>query len=410
MYRSRFIPTNTLSFHVLEAGYTPDNSRPLLLLLHGFPEIAFSWRKVIPKLADAGYYVVAPDQRGFGQTTGWDTRPFDAVDLSSFSLTTFVRDMVLLVHALGYRSVRCVVGHDCGAVTAAMCALVRPDLFQSLVLLSHPFNGTPGVPFNTANRPAPENDDDGHHNHVTGTNTGGTESAAGDHVHADLAARGRKHYKWYYSTAPADADMHLPADRLHDFLRGYFYLKSGSWAGNQPRPLAAWSAAELAQLPYYYVMPAGATMPEAVAAHMREESPDAVRCSHDWLSDEDLAVSVREYGRTGFQGGLNWYRVRTAAGGQYTGDFEAFAGKKIEVPCAFVSGKLDWGIYQEPGALQKMADGTVCSDFRALRLVDGVGHWAPQECPDEVVEVILDLVHYASDEADCADAKQIKKD
>lgn len=385
MYRSRLIPTNTLTFHILEAGHTPDNSRPLLLLLHGFPEIAFSWRKVIPQLADAGYYVVAPDQRGFGQTTGWDTRPFDTVDLSTFSLTTFVRDMVLLVHALGYRTVQCVVGHDCGAVTAAMCALVRPDLFKSLVLLSHPFNGTPAVPFNTANRPTGETPD-------PATGNGGTESAAGDHVHAELAARGRKHYKWYYSTESANADMHLPAADLHTFLRGYFYLKSGAWAGNKPRPLAAWSAAELAQLPYYYVMPAAATMPEAVAAHMAGEPAEAVRRSHAWLSDEELAVYVREYARTGFQGGLNWYRVRTAAGGRYTRDFEVFAGKKIEVPCAFVSGKLDWGIYQEPGALQKMADGTVCSDFQTMRLVDGVGHWAPQECPDEVVEVILELV------------------
>ncbi|KAL5359400.1 Alpha/Beta hydrolase protein [Aspergillus floccosus] len=385
MYRSRLIPTNSLTFHILEAGHTADNSRPLLLLLHGFPEIAFSWRKVIPQLADAGYYVVAPDQRGFGQTTGWDTRPFESVDLSTFSLTTFVRDMVLLVHALGYRSVQCVVGHDCGAVTAAMCALVRPDLFKSLVLLSHPFDGTPAVPFNTANRPSEEGQDQA-------TNTGGTEASAGDHVHAELEARGRKHYKWYYSTAPANADMHLPPAELHEFLRGYFYLKSGTWAGNAPRPLAAWSAEELAQLPYYYVMPATATMPEAVEAHMVGESADAVRRSHAWLSDEDLAVYVGEYARTGFQGGLNWYRVRTAAGGRYTRDFEVFAGKKIEVPCAFVSGKLDWGIYQEPGALQKMADGTVCSDFRAMRLVDGVGHWAPQECPDEVVEVILELV------------------
>lgn len=390
---TRSIATSTLNFHILEAGFTPSRDRPLLLLLHGFPELAYSWRKVIPPLAAAGYYVVAPDQRGFGRTTGWDTRDFAAVDLTTFSLTTFVRDMVVLVHALGYRSVRCVVGHDCGAVTAAMCALARPDFFHSLVLLSHPFNGSPALPFNTANQqeetgsaPTTAKPASG------GDGGGGAESAAGDHVHAELAALGRKHYKWYYSTAPANADMTSPAEGLHTFLRGYFHLKSGSWAGNQTYPLSGWTASDLAQLPYYYVMPLQDTMPQAVARHMAEESEAREAASHAWLPDEDLAVYVAEYGRTGFQGGLNWYRVRTAAGGKYTKDFEMFAGKKIEVPCAFVSGKSDWGIYQEPGALEKMANGTVCSDFRAMKLIDGVGHWAPQECPGEVVEVILNLV------------------
>ncbi|RQM07648.1 hypothetical protein DH86_00001662, partial [Scytalidium sp. 3C] len=140
-----------LSFHILEAGYTPARDRPLILLLHGFPELAFSWRKVIPKLADEGYYVVAPDQRGYGRTTGWDTRSFDAVDLSTFSATNLMRDMVVLVHALGYQRVRCVVGHDFGAVTASFLTIARPDMFESVVFMAHPFNGSPTLPFNTAN-------------------------------------------------------------------------------------------------------------------------------------------------------------------------------------------------------------------------------------------------------------------
>ncbi|KAE8144203.1 Alpha/Beta hydrolase protein [Aspergillus avenaceus] len=382
---SRIIPTKALNFHILEAGYTPSHDRPLILLLHGFPELAFSWRKVIPHLAEAGYYVVAPDQRGFGRTTGWDTRPFHEVDLTTFSLTSFVRDMVILVHALGYRSVRCVVGHDLGAVTAAMCALVRPDLFQSLVLLSHPFNGSPSLPFDTA---TPETSNSTSRNAEAG---GGAESAAGDHVHEELAALGRKHYKWYYSTPPANDDMTHPPGGLHDFLRGYFHLKSGSWSGNTPHQLQGWTASELVKLPYYYVMPLDATMPQAVSKHMEQEPETEVQTCRTWLTDDDLAVYVAEYERTGFQGGLNWYRVRTAANSQYTNDFDVYAGRKIDVPCAFVSGKLDWGIYQEPEALKKMQDGRVCSDFRSLKLVDGVGHWAPQESPGPVVATILEL-------------------
>ncbi|KAH1487094.1 hypothetical protein LV164_003434 [Aspergillus fumigatus] len=381
---SRFISTAALNFHILEAGYSPDRNRPLILLLHGFPELAFSWRKVLPPLAEAGYYAVAPDQRGFGRTTGWDTRSYNEVDLSTFSLTSLARDMVILVHALGYRSVRCVVGHDCGAVTAAMCALIRPDFFESVLLLSHPFNGTPSLPFNTATNPD--------HVHGTPGSGSGMESAASNSIHAELAQRNRKHYKWYYSTASASNEMNLPPGRLHEFLRGYFHLKSGSCARNCPRPLKTWTADELFQLPFYYIMPLDATMPEAIALDMENEPENAQQLSQAWLPDSDLEVYVAEYGRTGFQGGLNWYRVRTAADGRFTQDFDTFAGKKIEVPCAFVSGEMDWGIYQEPGALERMVNGEVCSDFKFLRLIEGVGHWAPQESPEEVANAILRLV------------------
>lgn len=262
-----------------------------------------------------------------------------------------------------------------------MCALIRPDFFKSVVLLSHPFNGAPEAPFNTANGSKQEESG----------NKGGAESSAGG-VHSALASLGRKYYKWYYSTAPANEEMSHPPQGLHEFLRGYFHLKSGSWKGNKPFALREWSASELAKLPGYYIMPLDKTMPETVGHMMAQEPEKDAQRSHEWLPDEELAVYVAEYERTGFQGGLNWYRVRTAKGGKYTADYEVFAGKKIEIPCAFVSGKLDWGIYQEPGALERMRDGTVCSDFRVLRLIDGVGHWAPQESPQVVVDVILELI------------------
>lgn len=384
---SRLVSTPDLTFHILEAGATPDRDRPLVILLHGFPEIAYSWRRVLPQLADAGFYAVAPDQRGFGRTSGWDTRAYKNVDLSSFSLTNLVRDVVMLVHALGYRSVRCVAGHDCGAITASTCALMRPDFFESVVLMSHPFNGSPSLPFNTANEGSIEEQAAA----ASRGGGGGTESTGTDaDIHEDLARLGRKHYKWYNSTAQAKVDMALPHDELHRFLRGYFHLKSGSWPGNKPHPLSSWSAEELAKMPGYYIMPLDATMPQTVERDMVNE-PSKGLSSHSWLPDDELAVYTSEYGRTGFQGGLNWYRVMTAAGGRYTKDYEAFAGKKIEPPCAFVSGKLDWGIYQQPGALDKMTNGAVCSDFRLLRLLDGVGHWVPQEAPREVVETIIEL-------------------
>src|SRR5580704_13583229 len=108
--RSRHIANvNGLTVHILEAGYeTP--GRPAVLLLHGFPELAYSWRKVMPSLAAAGYHVIAPDQRGYGRTIGWDDS-YDA-DQDAFRILNMTRDAIGLVYALGHRSVAMVVGHD----------------------------------------------------------------------------------------------------------------------------------------------------------------------------------------------------------------------------------------------------------------------------------------------------------
>src|SRR6266852_7219463 len=139
--RSRFVRNiNGLDMHVLEAGFAAAG-RPLVLLLHGFPEIAYSWRKVMLPLAEAGFHVVAPDQRGYGRTTGWDA-DYDG-DISQYRLLNAVRDALGLVAALGYRSVAAVVGHDFGASVAAWCAVLRPDVFRSVALMSAPFAGPP---------------------------------------------------------------------------------------------------------------------------------------------------------------------------------------------------------------------------------------------------------------------------
>jgi pimeloyl-ACP methyl ester carboxylesterase len=124
--------------HTLEAGFEMAN-RPCVLLLHGFPELAYSWRKVMPALAAAGFHVIAPDQRSYGRTTGWDGS-YDG-DVGSFRLLNLAKDALGLVSALGYRSVAAVVGHDYGSPVAAWCALVRPDVFHSVALLSAPFAG-----------------------------------------------------------------------------------------------------------------------------------------------------------------------------------------------------------------------------------------------------------------------------
>src|SRR5687768_10749660 len=127
--RSRFVEgVNGLRMHALEAG---EPGRPMLLLLHGFPELAYSWRKVMLPLSSLGYYVVAPDQRGYGRTTGWDA-DFDG-DLFSFRKLNLVRGVLALVNALGYREVAAVIGHDFGSTVAGWAAVVRPDVFRRAV-------------------------------------------------------------------------------------------------------------------------------------------------------------------------------------------------------------------------------------------------------------------------------------
>jgi len=127
--RSRLLDNiNGLTMHVLEAGY--EDGRPCLLLLHGFPELAYSWRKLMLPLAAAGFHVVAPDQRGYGRTTGWDS-DYDG-DLTPFRMLNVVKDALALVFALGHRSVAAVIGHDFGSPAAAIGShVLRPQRYGS---------------------------------------------------------------------------------------------------------------------------------------------------------------------------------------------------------------------------------------------------------------------------------------
>lgn len=365
--RSRFVDdVNGLRMHILEAGFE-DGPRPCVLLLHGFPELAFSWRKVMGPLAAAGFHVVAPDQRGYGRTTGWDAA-YDG-DLQSFRLLNIVRDTLGLVAALGFRSVAAVVGHDFGSPVAAWCALVRPDVFHSMVLMSAPFPGPPRLPFDTASRKP----------------YGNTSASSAPNLHEELARLDppRKHYQWYYSTREANPDMHACRQGVHAFLRAYYHYKSADWIWNNPVPLKAFTAAELAKMPTYYIMELHKGMAATVAPEM--PSPAEI-ASCKWLTERELSVYSAEYVRTGFQGGLNWYRCRTQ--NVDGAELELFSGRQIEVPALFIAGRKDWGIYQVPGSIERMQH-SACTQMRPPVLVDGAGHWVQQEQPGRVCELLL---------------------
>ena len=359
--RSRFVDNgNGLTVHLLEAGFeSPD--RPCVLLLHGFPELAYSWRKVMPALAAAGYHVVAPDQRGYGRTIGGDAS-YDG-DWRSFRFLNLVRDAMGLLAAIGVRRVHAVVGHDFGSWVAAWSALVRPDVFPRVVLMSAPFGGAPALPLSEAAQRAGE-------------------------VHAALAAlpRPRKHYQRYYTTREADGDMWRCEQGVHDFLRAYYHHKSADWADNRPYRLASWSASELAKMPTYYVMDLHETMAQTVAHEM--PSAEAIAACR-WLPDHELRVYSAEYGRNGFQGGLQWYRCATDA--TCVRELQLFSGRTIDVPSMYIAGASDWGVYQNPGSFESM-QASACTRMRAAHLLDGAGHWVQQEQPEAVSRLLMEFM------------------
>ena len=147
---------------------------------------------------------IAPGVRGL--TTGWDG-DYDG-DVASFRILNLVRDAIGLVFALGYRQIAAVIGHDFGSPVAAWCALVRPDVFPAVALMSAPFAGAPALPFGSAAR------------HAASTLTGVLRRPSGANDALAALPRPRKHYQWYYAT-PRSGRGHaaLPAGRSRVLAR-----------------------------------------------------------------------------------------------------------------------------------------------------------------------------------------------
>jgi pimeloyl-ACP methyl ester carboxylesterase len=352
-----------LSVHFLEAGRQSERSA-LVVLLHGFPEIAYTWRNQLSDLANAGYHVVAPDLRGYGRTSPIPVRYED--DLLPYSLLNRVSDVRSLVSSLGYSRAH-IVGHDWGAYTAAWCGVVMPEVFSSVAMISTPFAGTPDRP-GSSRSPS-------------------RSSSSGMDVQLAALSPPRKHYQQYCAGPEANFDMWRAPQGLRDFLRAFFYFKSADWKGNNPFPLKSWSAAELAKMPEYYVMQLNKGMAETVSAVMPSKAAIAT-CS--WMTEEDITVYVEEFGRTGFQGGLNYYRISSASS-----ELMAFAGRTLDVPTLYIAGDKEWGPYQSPGALDAMKFRS-CTRLLGAHFVQGAGHSVPEEKPDEVSALLVEFLGQAN--------------
>jgi pimeloyl-ACP methyl ester carboxylesterase len=284
-------------------------------------------------------------------------------NLVPYSMFNRVSDVLGLVRALGHERVAMVVGHDWGGPTAQWCARLRPDVFRSVVSISTPFFGAPTLPLDTARRKV-----------VT----------PGIDIDSALAAlpRPRKHYATYLASREANEDLWHAPQGVHDLLREQFYVKSADWGGNKPFPLKSWTAAELAKMPTYYIMDLHKGMAETLAEH--QPSAHYIAACR-WMLETELEVYVTQFARTGFQGGLNYYRVD--ADDPLSNELNSFAGRTIDVPACFIGGANEWGVYQSPGAFQAMP--SVCTRFRGAHLVPHAGHSIVEEQPDAINQLLI---------------------
>jgi pimeloyl-ACP methyl ester carboxylesterase len=301
---------------------------PLVLLCHGFPESWYSWRHQLSALAAAGFHAVAPDMRGYGQTDC-------PAAIDQYTLLHLVGDMVGLLDALGHETA-VIAGHDWGAPVAWHAALLRPDRFRAVIGLSVPF-----IPRGSEHpsKSFPESDD-------------------------------TVFYQSYFQS-PGVAEKDLEQD-VHLTMRRLLYQASG----DAPRP-----AIKSEQPGHVFMVPRKGGM-MATWANPTSLPP--------WLTETDLEIYANQFKRTGYRGGLNWYR-------NIDRNWELmapFADLKITVPALLVAGDRDIvlafrGMDQIVANLSKYVP-----KLQRTLILPGCGHWTQQERPSEVNEVMLEFLRH----------------
>lgn len=326
--------------HAVEQG-----SGPLVILVHGFPESWYSWRHQIPALAQAGYRVVAIDQRGFGRSSKFRVN-------AAYRIDKVVEDIVDLIDAYGEKQA-VVIGHDWGAPVAWSFAWLHPERCRGVVGVSVPFAGRaliglPGCPFG--------------------------EKRPRDY-HIELAGPGRTFYQDYFSEQAGIIDE-IEKD-LRKWFLGLTYTVSGEAvaaavaSGKVPAdPVEALRYGPLC-------MANGAKLEDAFV--YPEKMPA-------WFTDADLDFYVGEFERAGFAGGLAFYH-NVDAGWDVLG---AVADRPLTPPALFIGGEYDvatiWGAEAIARAGEKM------SDYRGSHIIPRSGHWIQQEYPEETNRLLLEFL------------------
>ncbi|MFE9394856.1 alpha/beta fold hydrolase [Streptomyces flavidovirens] len=309
----RLISSSAGRIHLVEQG-----TGPLVLLVHGFPESWYSWRHQLPVLAAAGYRAVAIDVRGYGRSS----KPADA---AAYRMLDLVEDNAEVVHALGEESA-VIVGHDWGATVAANSALLRPEVFRAVGLLS--------VPYAPRGGPRP----------------------------SEIFSKMGEDEEFYvsYFQQPGRAEAEIEPD-VRGWLAGFYAAFSGD------------------------TMPAsGAPDPHFVSrgGMLRDRFP-ADRLPA-WLSEGDLDVYAGEFERTGLTGPLNRYRNMD----RDWEDLAAFDGAPVTQPSVFIGGRLDASTMWLADAIN--AYPATLPGLSSSHLLDNCGHWIQQERPAEVNKILTD--------------------
>ena len=322
--------TGAITHRVVEANgihlhIAEQGEGPLVVLCHGFPESWYSWRHQLAALSAAGFRAVAPDMRGYGRSD----RP-DAVE--QYTLLHIVGDMVGLVDALGV-DLAVIAGHDWGAPVAWHAALLRPDRFRAVIGLSVPFIRRGLVPPTSR---MPRSDD-------------------------------ATFYQLYFQK-PGVAEAELERDVRTSIAKLLF-----SASGDVPRRGTGGSGGQVGMVPHQGGFLSRMVSPSVLPA---------------WLTEADLDFYAGEFARTGFRGGLNWYR-------NIDRNWELlapFAGAKISVPALYIAGDRDLVV-----AFRNMDKtiGNLAEQAPRLRgtiMLPGCGHWTQQERAAEVNTAIIDFL------------------
>lgn len=309
------VEANGISIHTVSVG-----EGPLVVFCHGFPESWYSWRHQLPVVAAAGYRAVALDMRGYGQTT-------QPAEVGAYTINHLVGDVVGTVAALGEEEA-VVVGHDWGAPVAWFSALMRPDVFPAVAALSVPYIAPIGA--------LPE--------------------GMSINELMRMEAAGRDHYRLYFQE-PGVAETDLEADIERSVL-GFMYTISGDIVADGVHT-SGWDGH----------FPMGESLTDQLVV------PDALPA---WLGADDLAFYVEELSRTGFRGGLNWYRNINAL----PACVAPFVGATIDQPALYLGGELDMIAGNTPDAIAALP--AAVPGLRHVEMYAGAGHWLQQERPDEV--------------------------
>ncbi|MFF1505671.1 alpha/beta fold hydrolase [Streptomyces sp. NPDC058316] len=314
--RHRTIEAPAGRLHLVEQG-----TGPLVLLVHGFPESWYSWRLQLPALAAAGYRAVAIDVRGYGRSS----KPA-ATD--AYRMLDLVGDNLAVVHALGEENA-VVVGHDWGSNIAATSALLHPEVFSAVALLSVPY-APPGGP-----RPTD--------------------------IFGQIGGPEQEFYVSYFQE-PGRAEAEIEPD-VRGWLMGFYAALSADTMPAQGEPD-----------PHFVTRSGG--------GWLRDRFPAGKLPA--WLTEDDLDVYAGEFERTGLTGALNRYRNMDR-------DWEDLAphrGAPIKQPSLFIGGALDASTTWMADAID--AYPATLPALSASHLLEGCGHWIQQERPEEVNRLLTD--------------------